>query len=189
MSLTREIDKPSKIKNSKQSNISLAKAGKDFEKLLTPKLKTECTKLGYGFVRFYDSYSSQGFRLPAQPSDFHITTKGSKGHFVEFKFVHEEVFSFQKLNDKQWGGLLESIEFGYNYWVLVYSGLTEHFYLMHSTEVLNYFSRKLVRSRQFSLMDAIKLDCFHVKSIDCKNNDTRQMTKAVQTILKFINNF
>jgi len=169
-----------RVKNPKnQANVSLLKLGKDFESDLTPKLKNACKKRKFGFTRFYDSYSSQGFRLPAQFSDYHITTSGSIGHYVEFKFISQDVFSFQKLNDKQWAGLVESIEFGYNYWILVYSQPTERFYLMHSTEVQAYFGGgKMVRSREFSMMDAIKLPCFANKSIEPK--------KAIATILEIL---
>lgn len=177
--MPKQSSKP-KVFNPKQANVSLAKHGKDFESKLTPKLKTACKKRKFAFTRFYDSYSSQGFRLPAQVSDYHITTSDCRGHFVEFKFVHEDVFSFNKLNDKQWGGLVESIQFGYNYWILIYSLLTEQFYLMHGTEVQGYFEGgKMIRSREFSLMDAIKLPCFTNKSI--KSN-----SKTIGTILSIL---
>lgn len=132
------------------------KRGKEFEGKLVPKLREQSLKLKIKFIRLYDSYSgyTNGMRIPVsipgQYSDFIFVFKNSLCCLTEFKYTESPDFTLDCLSKTQRIGFDCSLDFDFLYFILVYSSLSEKYYLIPSKKILEINPKK-IGSRTFNL--------------------------------------
>ena len=114
--------------------------GKKFEgKKVTPQLRKYSRRSKVRFIRLYDGFTTSGrSRIPPQPSDYILVVPGGESYFVEFKYLSKGTkFLISILSPEQRGAYEESIEFPYNYIILIYCEEVHEFFALPSYAINN----------------------------------------------------